>query len=99
MKTFGKICLALLIDALQLFVLGVVLMFLWNWFIVPLGAVSIGYWLALGIALTINTFLIMVKRDNGHKDEEFLESIGRNLGYIVGLLLIWGMGAIIHLFI
>ncbi|MBQ8748988.1 MAG: hypothetical protein IJZ29_00750 [Clostridia bacterium] len=43
------VLLALVIIAFN----AVVIMCLWNWFIVPLGAVQIGYWLALGIALTV----------------------------------------------
>ena len=99
MNKVGKITLGLLVTAIQTFVLGVVLMFLWNWFIAPLGVAQIGYWLALGISLTINTFFIRIpKRDEG-ENGDFLEAIGTEVGYIIALLLIWGMGAIIHLFI
>lgn len=99
MNKVGKIILGLLVTAIQTFVLGVVLMFLWNWFIAPLGVVQIGYWLALGISLTINTFFIRIPKREEDKNGDFLEAVGTEVGYIIALLLIWGMGAIIHLFI
>ena len=84
----------LVVYAINIFVGGIVLMFMWNWFIVPLGVVKIGFWLALGISLTIICFF-------GKKTEhiEAGEFVPFMIGNIISLLLIWGVGAIVQLFL
>ncbi|MBQ8748989.1 MAG: hypothetical protein IJZ29_00755 [Clostridia bacterium] len=62
---------------------AVVIMCMWNWFIVPLGAVQIGYWIALGIAF-------IVKAVTTHKV---------SLIDFVMSLFIWGIGAIVQFWI
>ena len=93
MKIFGTIVAGLLTYLLNTFVFGIVLMFMWNWFIVPLGVMKIGFWLALGISMTINCFF----GGNSNKDKSgFFTSCFVN---IFSYLLVWGLGAIIQLFI
>lgn len=95
MKTFGTIVAGILCWLLGIFVGGVVLMYLWNWFIVPLGVIKIGFWLAFGIQLTIRFFIgLDLSRD---KDSNgFFSSC---FSSILASLLTWGLAAIIQLFI
>ena len=93
MDKFGKFMAGLLLYALSVFVRGIVLMFLWNWFITPLGIVKIGFWLAQGVALTLRTFVVFADRNN--EDNVWACMIGEIIGY----LLVWGVGAIIQLFL
>lgn len=77
---------------LEVFVYGTVLRFMWNWFITPLGLARIGFWLALGISLTITCFVGTKVSDEDNRTEMLSLNI-------MAALLIWGIGAIIHLFI
>ena len=95
MKVFGTIVAGVLAFLLNTFVFGVVLMFMWNWFIVPLGVTKIGIWLALGISITIKFFTGF--ENTKEKDNSgFFMSL---LSSILSSLLIWGIGAIIQLLI
>ena len=94
MNKFLSFLGGLVVYAINIFIGGIVLMFMWNWFVVPLGVVKIGFWLALGISLTIVCFF-------GKKTEKIEEGefISHLLGNILSLLLLWGVGAIVQLFI
>lgn len=98
LQILGSVFLAIALALLRIFVLGVVLMFLWNWFITPLGVISINYWLALGISTTINAFLYSVKRTTDEAGSAS-EAIGQSLGGTIGLLILWGFGALVSLFL
>lgn len=78
---------------------GVVLMHLWNWFMTKLGLPAIGFWLTLGISLVVNVFILPSILGLQKQDIESSEAIARSVGTIIGYLIIWGVGAIIHLFI
>lgn len=65
---------------------GFAIMNLWNWFIMPLGVINIGFAHALGIDVLI-TLIVMVEVPK--KIEEF-EDIVRNIIYI-NLLPIWAL--------
>ena len=92
MEKFGKFMLFIILYAINVFVVGVVLMFMWNWFIAPLGVTKIGFWLALGISLTITTFI----GNNKSNSNNLYESIFIN---IVVNLILWGIGALIALLV
>lgn len=92
----GAIVTWLIMLVLTAFVQGVVLMNLWNWFISPLGAIKIGYWLAFGIALTIRVFINTNSRSDNDEDAGVWANF---FSTIIGYLILWGVGAIIVLFI
>lgn len=95
MKLFGTIVAGVLMYLLSTFVSGIVLMFMWNWFIHPLGVIKIGFWLAFGISMTIKFFIgLNISRDKDN-DGFFTGCISS----ILACLLTWGLGAIIQLFI
>lgn len=94
MKIFGTIVAGLLTFLLTIFVKGIVLMFMWNWFIVPLGIVKIGFWLAFGISMTMSFFIGGVSSTENKGG--FFKQCFTNIG---GYLLTWGIAAIIQLFI
>ena len=95
MRTFVIIMAGLLLYVLSLFVSGTALMYMWNWFIVPLGAIKIGFWLAFGISMTVKFFIgVHISRDK--QDDSFFSNVMAN---ILATLLIWGVGSIIQLFI
>ena len=92
----GAVICSALVLLLTVFVQGVVLMNLWNWFIAPLGVTKIGYWMAFGISLTLKVFIEKSSKDDDDEDEGLFVSF---FGTIIGYLVIWGIGAIIALFI
>lgn len=93
MEKFGRMTLATILFALLLFVQSIVQMFMWNWFITPLGVVKIGFWLSMGISLTISMFCGKNGKFEGEKIyEQFITQI-------FVFLMIWGIGAIIQLFV
>lgn len=93
MEKFGKFMLGLMLYAVATFVFGIVLMFMWNWFVVPLGVVKIGFWLALGLSLTIKCFFGSKSNDS---DDGFIMDCAVN---IFVYLIVWGIGAIVQLFL
>lgn len=93
MEKFGKFVLGLLLYAVSVVVFGVVLMFMWNWFVNPLGVIKIGFWLALGLSLTIKCFF-------GAKTTE--DNNGFIMDCVISIftyLAVWGVGAVIQLFL
>ena len=78
---------------------GVVLMYLWNWFMTKLGLPVVGFWLTLGISLVVNVFICPSVLGLQKQNTESSEAMARSIGVTIGYLIIWGIGAIIHLFI
>lgn len=93
MEKFGKFSLGIILFALAIFVQSIVQMFMWNWFIVPLGLPTISFWLAMGISLTISVFH---SSQSTKKSENLIK--GFTTSCFVSLAL-WGFGALVHLFI
>ena len=93
MEKFGKFMFGLILYAISVLVFGVVLMFMWNWFVVPLGVTKIGFWLALGLSLTIKCFFGARTND---EDNGFIMDCAIS---IFTYLAVWGVGAIIQLFL
>ena len=92
----GAIVIWLVMLVLTAFVQGVVLMNLWNWFVAPLGVMQIGYWMAFGLALTIRVFINTNSRNSDDQESGVWSNF---FGTIIGYLIIWGVGALIVLFI
>lgn len=90
----GAVVVWLIMIVLTAFVQGVVLMNLWNWFVSPLGVAQINYWLAVGISMTMRVFI-----NAGSSSKEDDSAWSNFFGSIIGYLIIWGIGAIIVLFI
>jgi hypothetical protein len=93
MEKFGKFSLGTILFALAIFVQSVVQMFMWNWFIVPLGLPAISFWLTMGISLTISAF---------HSSQSKVKSEDLIKGFTTSCfvyLAFWGVGALVHLFI
>ena len=96
MNKFNQFCVVLVTLALSVAVNGFVVSTMWNWFIVPLGAPSIGFWLAAGISLLISLFTTSQSDEN---DIEFSKAIAHGWATLVARFLVLGFGAIIHSFI
>lgn len=93
MEKFGKFSLGAILFALAIFVQSIVQMFMWNWFIVPIGLPTISFWLAMGISLTISAFHgSQSKAKSDDLIKGFATSCFVNLAF-------WGIGALVHLFI
>jgi hypothetical protein len=93
MEKFGKFSLGTILFALAIFLQSLVQMFMWNWFMVPLGLPTISFWLAMGISLTISAF---------HSSQSKAESEDLIKGFVTSCfvyLALWGVGALVHLFI
>ena len=93
MEKFGKFSLGTILFALAMFLQSLVQMYMWNWFIVPLGLPTISFWLAMGISLTISVF---------HNSQSKKKSEGIIKGLVISCfvsLAFWGVGALVHLFI
>lgn len=67
-----------------MFLEGRVLCDLWRWFVVPLGAMPLRYWHAMGLALVVN----MLTRTNG-VERDHTEANSEAFGLV---LLSWGIG-------
>lgn len=92
MEKFGKFSLGTILFALAMFLQSLVQMFMWNWFIVPLGFTTISFWFAMGISLTISAF---------HSSQSKAKSEDLITGFATSCfvhLAIWGVGALVHLF-
>ena len=92
----GAIVAGLFMAVLTAFVQGFVLMNLWNWFIAPLGVMKIGLARAFGLALTIRVFINTNSNESEDKDSNVWVNF---FATIIGYLILWGVGALIVLFI
>lgn len=69
-----------------------VLMHLWNWFIAPLGLVTVGLWQAMGISV-FATFIRARVRTEDKTTSKHAEDL---LNATIMTTLIWGMGWVVH---
>ncbi len=95
MEKFGKFILGLLFVALNIFVTSVVLMYCWNWFIVPFGVARIGILWAWGISLTLSMFSLTKK--GKAETENFSDFTLQQIVNILVVLIVWGVCALIQL--
>ena len=87
-------CLGLLLFVPSWMFEGVVLCWLWWWYVVPLGVVQLTVPWAMGIGM-----LVGILRYNPYmvRDDEMttLEGLGKN---VLGWSAAWGLGALLHAF-
>jgi hypothetical protein len=72
---------------------GFVITQLWNWFIVPLGVISISIAHAIGLSLIIGMLTLRINAE--YKEMKPWEYMTISC---IAYLMFWGMGAIVHLF-
>lgn len=94
MEKFGKFSLGTILFALAMFLQSLVQMFMWNWFIVPLGLPTISFWMAIGVSMTISAF-----HNSSQKSKDANEMIKGFATNCFVYLALWGIGALVHLFI
>jgi len=94
MEDFGKLCAFILLYLGGIFLEGLVLMILWNWFVVPIGVKEINFVVALGISV-ISSMFIPSKQEK-RTVKETIDDCGRA---IIKSLTILAMGFIVHLFL
>jgi len=73
---------------------GYVLSQLWHWFVVPLGVTDIGIAWAIGLSVLVTLFTF---RYDIQTDKDMQGWTGAIVGFII-VLISWGMGALVHLF-
>lgn len=69
-----------------------VLMHLWGWFAVPLGAISIGYWQMFGLSLIASVLSIYVLWQEPDTDSTLLLTCTRCVCFLIA----WGCGAALN---
>ena len=82
----------ILLFVLAMAVEGFSLACMWNWFLLPIVGYAINFWHAIGISLTASMF---IGSHSSNKDKELLEQLVTSIGVS---LILWGFGAIVHLF-
>ena len=97
MEKFGKFCAFVSCTIAVALSRGLVLSILWGWFIVPLGVVSIGVLLAIGISITLGVAM-PIRLDDKEKSE-FSEILYAGATRCVYCFIALGMGAIVNLFL
>lgn len=70
---------------------GYVLSQLWSWFVVPLGVVAVSIPHAIGISCIA---AMLSGSSGGGKESEGVAVV--IIGGVVGVLFVWGFGAIVH---
>jgi len=98
MKELGEVTFTIILMALLAPFGGLVLSYLWDWFIMPVFDFrSISIVEAIGISFTINFLVKSVDRD---KKKKTPKEIGEDFGFkLVTYLIAWGLGFIINLFL
>ena len=93
METLGKITFSLIGIVLITLLRGVIISNLWGWFVVPLDVLPLGYVQAMGLSILISVFVFRANKRDDEKSpiEMIVEGVFLNLA-------LWGIGAIIHLF-
>ena len=82
----------LLLFVLSIAVVGFSLECMWNWFLFPIIGYAINFWHAIGISLTASMF---IGSHSSYKDKELWEQLVTSIGVSI---ILWGFGAIVHLF-
>ena len=90
--------LGLIHVVLNFFLVGVVISYLFNWFLSSIFNFTLGYWQAVGIGLLIDlaTLPVQIKLSE-HCDDTFGAACAREITYTYLLLIIWGIAALVHL--
>jgi len=81
---------------------ALVLVQLWGWFIVPLGAPSVGMVMAMGIALVASLLAHQnaPKKSEGKTNSEKLSAAGEAMAYaVINPLVLLGIGAVVAQFL
>jgi hypothetical protein len=91
-----KSILALIVLVLAVLITGVVLQDLWLWFVVPLGAVAIGQWHAMGLATIIRLCTFSISKDEIDNEVSDKVTFTRYVAAIAVPLFMWGLGWIYH---
>jgi hypothetical protein len=97
MKEFGQFCAVLVMIIASAITNGIVVSNMWNWFLVPLGVSPIGFWLAVGISMTVSIFTVQPDRDTTKK--ELSKVLSSAFATYVTKFMVLGLGAIVKLFI
>ena len=79
------------------FLEAVVFKSMWGWFIIPLGAPLINFWHSYGILLMIKFVKTWKINKDNNKNVDIEEIIVNNLAITMVCLLVWGIGALVHL--
>lgn len=82
----------LLLFVLAMAVEGFSLACMWNWFLFPIIGYAVNFWHAIGISLTASMF---ISSNSSNKGKELWEQLVTSIGVS---LILWGFGAVVHLF-
>lgn len=83
--------------ALSVFLIDpLIIMMLWNWFVIKLGIMSINYSLALGLALFVN---YMILKPNDYIERTSVQNVERYIKELTTMILVLMLGFIVHLFV
>ena len=96
MKEFGQFCAILITMIASVITNGIVVSCMWNWFIVPLGVSTIGFWLATGISMTVSLF---TTQHNNTPKKELSVVLQEAFSICLAKFMVLGIGAIVKLFI
>lgn len=91
-QTTADTIIAILLFPLAFWLRGIVTVDLWDWFLVPLGVIAIGFWHAVGMSAIIAFFTI---QPSMHKE---FTATALMIYSIAMSLVFWGLGAIYHSF-
>lgn len=96
MENFGKFCLFILLMFLAATLSGLVISKLWLWFVVPtFGLVPITIVQSIGLSLLVGIFKGV--KSSG-KDDSFKEIVEKSLTGMITILMLFGIGWIVSLF-
>jgi hypothetical protein len=73
------------------FLNGIMLSYLWEWFVVPLGAPSIGILHAIGVAVLVSMLTYEGSGENTDEDAPFKRIITRLVAKGVAFAIAWGV--------
>lgn len=94
LKFFACFAFAMLLVALR----AVVLVDLWDWFITPLGAVSLTFGLALGLLFFIGLFTAGLPREKS-EDPNVSNFVFQCTNSVINSLMAWGFGWLVVTFL
>ena len=81
----------------------VIVMYFWNWFIVPLGLLKISFLHAVGISMLVGILTVDHERikeiSEKHRNTPLIEIISSMISRLVGSLLLLSIGYLVHLYI
>ena len=101
MEKLGKFVAWVMSYVAHMLARGFAIVYLWKWFVIPLGVVPISFWWGMGLSVVFSIFMPKPSLEKGSDDErqeDFRKSMTDMVAEITTSVALLGMGWVIQCF-